>query len=257
VTREYAPSQPDAWNRTWCELEAIGFPAMNASAGVDQIDVYTGLDPIRFVRVYSAFGDDRWRALRRYGITHVITPPPGDRVDVGLLEGAVAGGAPVATSPGGLLTAWAVPHRPWASFASSASSARTPQPTLERLQDLVARGSDEVVVQAYSTPAVAPGRVLSLRRGRERVEVEGEAAGPALLVVNDAWWPGWAARIDGREVPHYPADVLVRGIPFPAGRHRLVMTYEPPEVAVGLALSALGAAAALALLLVRRRAAQK
>jgi len=257
MVREYGPAQPDAWSRTWCEFEALGIPAMNASAGVDQVDVYTGLDPIRFLRVYHAFGDERWRALRRYGITHVIAPPPSDPSDVRLLEGAMGGGVPVANALDGWLTAFAVPHRPWASFASSASSASTPQPTLERLQDLVARGSEEVVVQADATPPVAPGRVLSLRRGRERVEVEGEASGPALLVVNDAWWPGWQARIDGLEVPIYPADVLVRALPFPAGRHRLVMTYEPPEVTVGLALSALGIVTALALLLVRRRAAQK
>jgi hypothetical protein len=252
TAREVHPSQPDAWTRTWCEYGALGFPAMNAPA-VDQIDLYTGLDPIRFLRVWHGIGDDRWRALRRFGLTHVIAARPSDDADRRTLEGAIAGGELAGPGPGGEVAAWAVPHRPWASFAPSASSASTPQPTLERLRDLVATGSPEVVVQADSAPATAPGTVLSVERGRERIVIEAEASGPALLVVNDAWWPGWVARIDGAEVPHFPADVLVRGIPFPAGRHRLEMVYEPPEMRWGLALTGVGAVLVIGLALLRRR----
>ena len=255
--REFHPSQPEAWRRTWCELSALGLPPMNAAARVDHVDLYTGLDPIRFLRVYHAFGEYRWRALRRYGITHVVAAPPSDPADARALEEAGAGGQPVAVSPEGSLTAWAVPHRAWASFAHAVSFAPTPQPTLERLQEIVAGGLDEVVVQADDAPAIAPGEVLAVRRGREQVEIDAEASGPALLVVNDAWWPGWTARIGERRVPILPADVLVRAVPFPAGRHQLVMTYEPPEVTAGMALSALGLAIALALAALPRRTAQK
>ncbi|MCM2333869.1 MAG: hypothetical protein NDI82_07960, partial [Anaeromyxobacteraceae bacterium] len=44
----------------------------------------------------------------------------------------------------------------------------------------------------------------------------------------------------GVPAPILPADGLVRAVPFPAGRHRLVMRYEPPEVRIGVALSGLG-----------------
>ncbi len=253
TSREFHSSQPGAWSRTWCEFAALGVPAMNATAGVDQIDLYTGLDPIRFLRTWHALGDERWTRLRRFGLTHVIAGPPGDASDLRTLEGAAAGGAPVATPRESGLSAWSVPHRPWASFAPSAWSAPTPQPKLDRLLRLLEQGSDEVVVQAEATPPVAPGRVLAIRRGAEQVEIEAEAAGPALLVVNDAFWPGWTARVDGADVPVLPADVLVRAVPFPAGRHRLAMRYEPPEVAWGIGLSAVGAAVALGLLAIGRR----
>jgi hypothetical protein len=257
TAREMHPSRPDSWNRTWCEFSALGIPAMNTPARVDQIDLYTGLDPIRFLRVWQGLGQDRWRFLRRYGITHVVAAAPADSNDVQVLERAAGGGIQVVGTTSGGITTWAVPHRPWASFAPSASSAATPQPTLERLQELVARGSDEVVVQADATPPTAPGAVLSVRRGTDRLEVDAEASGPALLVVNDAWWPGWRARVDGSDVPLLPADVLVRAVPFPAGRHRLEMTYEPPEVATGIWLSGLGLAVAAALVALPRRGAQK
>ena len=235
-----SPSQPDAWRRTWCELPELGVPAFGAAVGVGQIDLYTGLDPIRFLKVYFAFGEQRWRALRRFGVTHVVAAVPVQAGDAETLAAATQGGRVVATSPDGGLQAWSVPHRPWASFASAASFAPTPQQTLVRLQALVARGSDEVVVQADAAPAVGSGRILALRRGAEQVEIEAEASSPALLVVNDAWSPGWTARVDGSPAPVLPADVLVRAVPFPAGRHRLAMTYDPPEVRAGLALSGLG-----------------
>jgi hypothetical protein len=88
--------------------------------------------------------------------------------------------------------------------------------------------------------ALSPGRVLSVARGAEAIAVEAESDGPALLVVNDAWWPGWAAEIDEAPAPILPADGLVRAVPSPGGRQRLVMRYEPPEVRTGLAVSALG-----------------
>jgi len=39
----------------------------------------------------------------------------------------------------------------------------------------------------------------------------------------------------------------VRAVPFPPGRHRLVLRYRPPEVTAGWALSALGLALLAAL----------
>ena len=44
-----------------------------------------------------------------------------------------------------------------------------------------------------------------------------------------------------------------RAVPFPAGRHRMEMTYRVPGQRVGLALSALGILALVAFLVVERR----
>ena len=57
--------------------------------------------------------------------------------------------------------------------------------------------------------------------------------------MNDAFWPGWEARLDGAPVPIIPVDGLVRGVAWPAGRHVLTMRYAPPEVGRGLAVSVL------------------
>ena len=53
------------------------------------------------------------------------------------------------------------------------------------------------------------------KAGRWRVEVEGPT--PALVVVAEAWFPGWEAKVDGRKAPLVEAD---GALPRRAGRRR-------------------------------------
>jgi uncharacterized membrane protein YfhO len=48
-------------------------------------------------------------------------------------------------------------------------------------------------------------------------------------------------------VPIQRADLLVRAVRWPAGRHLLEMSYEPPGVTLGIAVSAVAALVAVAL----------
>lgn len=70
------------------------------------------------------------------------------------------------------------------------------------------------------------------------------ATRPALLVLSQAWSPGWGARVAGRTVPVVRVDGLVQGVPVPAGTHRVAFTYHAPGLRAGFALS-LGTALAL------------
>ena len=68
----------------------------------------------------------------------------------------------------------------------------------------------------------------------ERVEIHTAGDVPGLLLLADAFYPGWHASVDGREVPIYPANVLFRGVPVPAGEHSVVFTFEPTGWRLGL-----------------------
>jgi hypothetical protein len=46
-----------------------------------------------------------------------------------------------------------------------------------------------------------------------------------FLVVNEMWDPGWAAFVDGREVPVYATNVVMRGVPVPEGASEVVLQY--------------------------------
>jgi hypothetical protein len=71
----------------------------------------------------------------------------------------------------------------------------------------------------------------------DRVRVEAEASRPAVLVLADAWDPGWQATVDGRPSPLLRVNLAFRGAAVPAGRHVIEMTYRPRAVTVGLLAS--------------------
>lgn len=75
----------------------------------------------------------------------------------------------------------------------------------------------------------------------DRVEVAVTTRAAGLLVVADAWAPGWRAWLNGVEVPVLRGDRAHRVIALPGGGdHRVRMRYEPPGLAVGMAVSGLG-----------------
>ena len=77
--------------------------------------------------------------------------------------------------------------------------------------------------------------------------LEVNANAPGFVVLTDSWYPGWEARVDGKEVPILHADVLFRAVAVPAGRSRVEFDFRPRSVALG-GLVAAGAAALLGVL---------
>ena len=72
----------------------------------------------------------------------------------------------------------------------------------------------------------------------DRVEIRVEDTRPGVLVLADAWYPGWKATIDGTEAPVFPVDGLFRGILVDEGPHDVVFHYDPYSVKAGLAITA-------------------
>ncbi len=84
----------------------------------------------------------------------------------------------------------------------------------------------------------------------ERVEVLVTAASPAVLVLRDAWYPGWQARLDGEPATLLRADGLFRAVAVPEGTHSVVFAFRPASLRRGVALSAATGALAFAVLLI-------
>jgi uncharacterized membrane protein YfhO len=81
--------------------------------------------------------------------------------------------------------------------------------------------------------------------GDDRVRLSASMNADGLVVLLDAFDPGWSATVDGAPVPILRADHVFRAVPVPAGRHEITFEYRPASVRKGAAFSA----AALALLL--------
>ena len=92
----------------------------------------------------------------------------------------------------------------------------------------------------------------------DRVVVAANARQRSVLVLGDTHFPGWKARVNGREQPIERVDYLLRGVVVPPGRHEVEFRYEPATWRVGwivslLALLGLGATVAFGIR-ARRRA---
>jgi hypothetical protein len=235
-------------------LGAAPYTSVN---GIDQLDCYSGFAPAQFDRFSEAVERDlglrHWEAWRRLGLTHVSAPRALLPDQLPGVAASVEGGVKVVQENDYGFGVWAVPHRPWASFAEGVFPARDSQEAFTMLATALAVGRPEVVLEGPPPPGMAPGRVLAWERRGGIVRIEAEAQGPALLVVNDAFWPGWEATLDGQPVDIQRADALVRAVPYPPGRHVLEMRYAPPELTWGLAASAVGVAALAVLLVIERR----
>jgi uncharacterized membrane protein YfhO len=86
------------------------------------------------------------------------------------------------------------------------------------------------------------GRLVDLERNRLVAEIDAPADG--VVVVHEAFFPGWSARVDGAPAAIVPANAAFRGVLVGPGRHRIEMEYSAgawPSLAL---LSLLGTAGA-------------
>ncbi|MCA9606194.1 MAG: hypothetical protein KC619_11395, partial [Myxococcales bacterium] len=64
---------------------------------------------------------------------------------------------------------------------------------------------------------------------RDAVSFAIDAPEDGVVVVNEAFYPGWEATVDERPVPVFRANALVRAVPVPAGEHVVAMRFRPPD----------------------------
>ncbi len=92
-------------------------------------------------------------------------------------------------------------------------------------------------VDRNETAQKASGTARVTERASTYVEIQTEAEAPRILVLADAFYPGWKAYVDGEAVPIFPANYAFRGTVVPAGRHEVRFEYRPVSFFGGLALS--------------------
>ena len=69
------------------------------------------------------------------------------------------------------------------------------------------------------------------------VVYEAESVATALLVLNDANYPGWRAYVDGRFAETLRVNYNLRGAALPAGQHVVQFVYRPKSLMLGVAIS--------------------
>jgi hypothetical protein len=74
-----------------------------------------------------------------------------------------------------------------------------------------------------------------------RLEVRVRADAPAVLVLSEAWYPGWRATVAGRPARVFPVNGWMRGVLVPAGESEAMFAYHSRFLGLGAVLSLAGA----------------
>ena len=108
--------------------------------------------------------------------------------------------------------------------------------------------SDEVVLppELAGLSAVTgkgSGAILTRRVSRHRVVASAQVNEPMFLVLAQADYPGWHARLDDKPVPILRANYAFQAVEVPQGHHIVELDYRPLSFELGLWISllALGA----------------
>jgi hypothetical protein len=114
------------------------------------------------------------------------------------------------------------------------------------LQQMVKNHSDPTTVALLEAPAEGPSPTAGDTSRdeavidafhRNSIELHVRSFAPALLVVAEAWYPGWQATVNGVPAEVLPANVWMRAVRVPAGESRVELHYVEPSLARGAAIS--------------------
>ena len=105
---------------------------------------------------------------------------------------------------------------------------------------------EEAPQNAVDSLAVGTARVVEFHDNRVVVDVE--SSGAALLVLREAYHSGWRATVNEQPARVLAADCLLRAVEIPAGAARVEFWFEHPGLATGARLT-FGALAVVVLLI--------
>jgi len=135
-------------------------------------------------------------------------------------------------------------------------------PAVEKLLGRLSRDDFDPLVETYVegspgfVPATAPARGTAatiVRDDPRVVEIDATLEAPGLVVLADTYYDGWRATVDGNPAPILPTNHLFRGVPVPAGFHRVRFDYLPWSFIGGAAGSVVASLALAAVFAWARR----
>ncbi|HLA38658.1 MAG TPA: YfhO family protein, partial [Candidatus Glassbacteria bacterium] len=229
----------NALKDVWQVREAL---APNLATAEHIYEAYN-FDPIRLERPHrlqeaaEAQGTAD-RLLDIMGVRFLVT---NQRDGEGRKVWGESGPATVYEREPGLPRAFIVPEAIRVS-GEAAALARVASPDFDPRSQVVLEAPEQLLLPSGH----ASGEVRIVDYSPQRVSLEVESAG-GVLVLADAYYPGWKARVDTAQVPVWPANAAFRGIIMPAGTHQVEFWYEPGTFKVGAAISLLALLAVMLL----------
>jgi hypothetical protein len=127
-------------------------------------------------------------------------------------------------------------------FASCGFAVANPDDALQLVQTGLSNTGqvvlEDVELEPLARSSCPDGEAQIVSAGANKVVVQVNAPLDGWLVLNDVWYPGWTARLDGQKTEFYKADYLFRAVPVMAGEHQVMFIYRPMSFYIGVGLSA-------------------
>jgi len=137
----------------------------------------------------------------------------------------------------------------------SAQLARVSDAAFEPAAEVVVGSAADIGGSSGGAPAAdrqaAPPRVLE--RGIQSIRVRVDAPQAGVLVLSQAYYPGWVAAVDGRETPALRVDFGLAGVAVAPGPHEVLFRYAPRYLRIGAMLTIASLICAAACWLAPRR----
>ncbi|HKQ06025.1 MAG TPA: YfhO family protein [Blastocatellia bacterium] len=174
----------------------------------------------------------------RYVVTHADTPLDGyERL-------ATAEGVAVYENKNALPRAFFVDRAlAVASHADAVAALR--EPTFDARREVVIESDAGLSANATPPPVgmqASADAASIIEDQRNRVVIETANQTDAWLVLSDNFYPGWRAAIDGNPTEIFQANVTMRAVKVPAGRHVLSFVFAPRVFRASLVISLVAAA---------------
>jgi hypothetical protein len=222
-------------------------PGFMVPYGIQDISGYDALYPERIVRFQYGLKTDVWNAIEPvYNIEYYLHDPtmmtqsrhPGPTFPIDQTNRFE-----MLTNIDGLDVYKNKGAMPRAFLVGSARVISNREALLDAMRDPALKPAKEVLLEEPLSaplpkkPPEDPGTATVVDYKFNRVVVEADAKSDCILVLGDAYYPGWRATIDGQPAPIFSAYYAFRGVRIPAGSHRIEFFYMPASLKAGLGIS--------------------
>lgn len=84
-----------------------------------------------------------------------------------------------------------------------------------------------------------PAEIGVLKRSANEIRLVVNSPRAGVLVLCEAWYPGWKAEVNGIERRVFPVDVAFRGVEVEEGKNKVTLYYDNMVFLIGLGISAI------------------
>lgn len=216
-----------------------GIPAgLLTPYGIEDWVAYDGLYPARMWRFQRTLGPDLWNSMEpaasiAYYLNNPAFPPIMAEANLARMERLTTlDGIEVYRNPRALPRARLVSRAQ--TMDREAMFARMRQKDFDPATDALLESAPKAPLPSSDRPA---GGARITHYSGNRVTVEADAAAPCVLVLADAYYPGWRVRVDGVPAELFPVYTVFRGVVLAPGKHTVTFVFAPASFRVGLAVS--------------------